>query len=75
MTVLGGPCQCIKDIHEIFLYILAGGDSYQEGVACYRLGNAYQQSGEYDKAVQVGRTTTNTHVHGTVICMYVLAVP
>lgn len=30
-----------------------GGDTYQEGMACYRLGNAHEEIGEYDVAIKV----------------------
>ena len=32
---------------------IVGGDTYQEGLACYRLGNAYEGIGEHDVAIQV----------------------
>ena len=34
-------------------YNYAGRDTYQEGLACYRLGNAYEGIGEHDTAIQV----------------------
>lgn len=36
-----------------FPFIYTGRDTYQEGLACYRLGNAYEGIGEHDTAIQV----------------------
>lgn len=30
-----------------------GGDSHEEGLACYRLGNALQGIGDYNGAIEV----------------------
>ena len=37
----------------VHIYVSVGGDSYQEGLACYRLGNAFEGIGEHDTAIQV----------------------
>lgn len=36
-----------------FSFMFVGGDTYQEGLACYRLGNAYEGISEHDVAIQV----------------------
>ena len=36
--------------------MIAGRDTYQEGLSCYRLGNTYEGIGEHDTAIQVGLT-------------------
>jgi len=33
--------------------ILLGGDTYQEGKACYRLGNANEEQGDPESAIMV----------------------
>ena len=33
--------------------VYTGRDTYQEGLACYRLGNAYEGIGQHDTAIQV----------------------
>ncbi len=43
--------QCCKDISILCLSV--GGDGYQEGLASYRLGNAYESVGEHDTAIKV----------------------
>ena len=40
-------CLCILAL------MYTGRDTYQEGLACYRLGNAYEGIGEHDTAIQV----------------------
>ncbi len=35
------------------LTLCVGGDGYQEGLASYRLGNAYESVGEHDAAIKV----------------------
>ena len=36
--------------------MIVGRDTYQEGLSCYRLGNAYEGIGEHDTAIQVRLT-------------------
>ena len=38
------------------LFSFPGGNSRQEGLACYRLGNAYEGVNEQDAAIQVCNT-------------------
>ena len=42
-----------------------GGNSHQEGLACYRLGNAYEGINEQDAAIQVCNTLTAIQVCNT----------
>ena len=49
-------------------HVAAGRDTYQEGLSCYRLGNAYEGIREHDTAIQVGSIlciikVVNVHVH------------
>jgi len=36
-----------------YLHNILGGDSYQEGKSCYRLGNAFEEQGDPDSAITV----------------------
>ena len=50
------PSEMLTDqytIHTIHAYIPTGRDSYQEGLACYRLGNAHNSIGDNETAIQV----------------------
>ena len=44
------------NVHDLYLFVtlcISGGDSHQEGLACYRLGNAYEGISEHETAIQV----------------------
>lgn len=57
------------------MYMYAGKDSYQEGLACYRLGNAYESIGEHDTAIQVCFVSpTIINMYGNIVVYYILDV-
>ena len=47
-----------------------GGDTYQEGKACYRLGNAYEEQGDPDSAIMVTRALFSTLLFHQILCYF-----
>ena len=63
----------------ILALVYTGRDTYQEGLACYRLGNAYEGIGEHDTAIQVCiHVLAHGYKHGSMdflLCAVSQAVP
>ena len=53
---------CILSLHAVFIviniiFLSLGGDIQQEGLAGYRLGNAYEEIGDPETAILVRKST------------------